>query len=215
MNHRRKLLLLAGLPALAPLGGCITIDLAEPGETLLQYRWHDDGPMPEPREQPLVEALLLQPVPGAAMADTTGIAYTRGDHAFAYYQYASWTERPLRVLPRLLQRRLEARGTAGASTLLGDQQRADWLLTLAIDELHHDVSTPPGSARLALTAELFQRRERRRVAWQRFEQNVPLVRADAAAAVDGLSTALTRTLDALLPWLEDALVHAAPRSTAR
>jgi cholesterol transport system auxiliary component len=115
----------------------------------------------------------------------------------------------LRVLPRLLQRRLEARGTAGATTLLGDQQRSDWLLTLAIDELHHDATAAPGQARLAVTAELFQRRTRRRVARQTFEQAVPLARADAAAAVDGLSAALTRTLDALLPWLEDTLARAA------
>jgi ABC-type uncharacterized transport system auxiliary subunit len=47
------------------------------------------------------------------------------------------------------------------------------------------------------------------VARQTFEQAVPLARADAAAAVDGLSAALTRTLDALLPWLEDTLARAA------
>lgn len=212
MKRRQSLALLGGLPAAGLgglLGGCITIDLAEPQDTQLQYRWHDDGALPARRADPLVEALLLQPVPGAAMADTTGIAYTRGGQAFAYYQYASWTERPLRVLPRLLQRRLEARGTAGATTLLGDQQRSDWLLTLAIDELHHDATAAPGQARLAVTAELFQRRTRRRVARQTFEQAVPLARADAAAAVDGLSAALTRTLDALLPWLEDTLTRAA------
>jgi ABC-type uncharacterized transport system auxiliary subunit len=208
MKRRQTLALIGGLPAASLFSGCITIDLAEPQDTQLQYRWHDDAPLPVAREKPLVDALLLQPVPGAAMADTTGIAYTRGAHAFAYYQYASWTERPLRVLPRLLQRRLEARGTAGATTLLGDQQRADWLLTLAIDELHHDATGTPGHARLALTTELFQRRARRRVARQTFEQTVPLARADAAAAVDGLSAALARTLDALLPWLEDALARA-------
>lgn len=209
MNRRHTLALLGGVPAATLLGGCITIDLAEPTQTQLQYRWQDDAPPPPARPRPLVDALLLQSVPGAAMADTTGIAYTRGAQAFAYYQYASWTERPLRTLPRLLQQRLEARGTAGITTLQGDQQRSDWLLTLAIDELHHDASTDPGSARLRVTAELFQRRARARVARQVFTQAVPLAKGDAAAAVNGLSTALTRALDQLLPWLEDALARAA------
>ena len=208
MKRRQTLALLGSVAPAALLGGCITIDLAEPTETQLQYRWHDDGAPPTPLARPLVDALLLQPVPGATMADTTGIAYTHGHQAFAYYQYASWTERPLRTLPRLLQQRLEARGSAGTTTLLGDQQRAEWLLTLAIDELHHDASSEPGSARLVVTAELFQRHARQRVARQRFAQSVPLARADAAAAVDGLSTALTRTLDALQSWLEEALKRA-------
>lgn len=186
------------------LGGCITLDLAGPEQAQLQYRWRDLGAAPARREKPLVEALLLQAVPGEPAADTLGIAYEREPGAFAAYQYAHWSERPLRVLPRALLQRLEARGTAGVTAMLGDPQRAEWLLTLSIDEIHHAAMSPPGQARLAITAELYDRGRRQRVARRRFEASTPVATADAAAAVAALSRSLTTVLDALLPWLEGA-----------
>lgn len=193
------------------LGGCITFDVAGPDQAQLQYRWRDLGTAPARREAPLVPALLLQAVPGEPAADTLGISYERTPGAFAAYQYAHWAERPLRVLPRVLQQRLETRGTAGVTAMLGDPQRADWLLALSIVEIHHAASASPGQARLAITAELYDRSRRQRAARRRFDAGAPVAAADAAAAVDALSQALTTVLDALLPWLEEALAAALAR----
>lgn len=193
------------------LGGCVTLDIAGPDQAVLQHPWRDLGPMPVRRALPLVDALLLQAVPGTPMADALSIAYEREGQALATYQYARWLERPLRVLPRVLQQRLEARGTAGVTAQLGDPQRADWLLTLRIDEIHHATLPAPGRGRLAVTAELFDRRQRQRVARRRFEAEAPAAVDAAAAAVAALSLALTQVLDALVPWLEGALGPAAGR----
>lgn len=209
--HRRGLGL--GLAALAAVtaGGCISVGSSGGAQISLQLR--DAASAPARRAQPLVAALLIQPLPGNAFADTVSIAYSRRADEFAFYQLAGWTERPVRLLPRLLQRRLEARGLAGAAGLLGDPLHGDWLLTLAIDSLHHDLSTEPGVARLGLTVELFDRRHRSRVARRQFEAAVPSARADSAAAAAALSQAVGQALDELLPWLEDELqrVAAAPR----
>lgn len=205
----RRALLGAGLlPALAGTGlaGCVSLGLDGPSQAQLQYRWRDQGPPPPRRERPLVGALLLQPMPGAPAADTLNLIYSREGGALAAYQFARWAERPLRVLPRALQQRLEARGTAGVTALLGDPQAADWLLTLTIDELHHASEPAPGRGRLAVTAELYDRQARQRVARRSFSAEPPLNgEAGAAAAVAALSEALTQVLDAMLPWLEDAL----------
>lgn len=206
---KRRQVLGAGLGAAGAtmlLGGCVSLGLDGPAQAQLQYRWRDLGPPPSRRERALVDALLLQALPGTPAADTLNLVYAREGGALASYQFARWAERPLRVLPRALQQRLEARGTAGVTALLGDPQHADWLLTLRIDELHHASVPAPGRGRLAVTAELYDRPRRQRMARRTFTAEAPLNgEASAAEAVDALSRAMTQVLDTLLPWLEAAL----------
>lgn len=190
------------------LAGCVSVGSSDGAAPHASHMLHDTAAGVTRRAQPLVAALLIQPLPADALADTAAIAYSRRANEFAFYQLATWTERPVRQVPRLLQRRLEARGVAGAVGLLGEPLRGDWLLAVAIDTLHHDVATPPGVARFSLTAELFDRRSRTRVARRQFEANVPTARADSAAAAAAMSQALSATFDELAPWLEDELQRA-------
>lgn len=201
-----------GLLALLLLAGCVSIGAGGDAGPQVYRQLVDGTAAPQRRAQPLVDAIVIQPLPADALADTVSIAYSRIDREFAFYQLASWTERPVRRLPRLLQQRLEARGVAGAVGLLGEPLRADWLLTLAVDTVHHDVAVPPGQARLALTVELFDRRGPGRVARRSFEATVPTTSADSAAAATALSQATGRVFDALLPWLEGELQRAAAKS---
>jgi ABC-type uncharacterized transport system auxiliary subunit len=99
---------------------------------------------------------------------------------------------------------------AGAVGRLGDPLRADWLLTIGIDTLYHDLRSPPGAARLAITADLVDHATRVRVAHRQFEASVPTAQADSAAAAQALSLALGRVFDELVPWLEAELQRAPP-----
>jgi ABC-type uncharacterized transport system auxiliary subunit len=202
---------LAAVASLA-LAGCISVGVGGDQPRQVQYRLHDDGAAMSRRAEPLVPALLIQPLPADALADTLSMAYSPRANEFALYQLASWTERPVRQLPRLLQQRLQARGVAAAVGVIGDPLRADWLLTIGIDTLHHDISVAPGQARVALTAELFDRRDRRRVARRNFEAAVPTPSADSSAAAAAMSLAVTQTFDALVPWLESELAAAATKA---
>lgn len=193
------------------LAACVSIGLGGDAPAQALYRLHDPGAAAPRRTAPLVAALLIQPQPSDATADTLSIAYSTAPNRFAHYQLASWTERPVRQLPRLLRQRLEARGVAGAVGMVGDPLRADWWLAIAIETLHHDASATPGQARLAYTAELFDRRSRERVAQRRFEAAVPMPDASAAAAAGALSAATAQSFDLLVPWLEAELQRAAQR----
>lgn len=194
------------------LAACVSVGAGSDAGPQLQLQLVDAAAAaPVRRTLPLVDALLIQPLPADGMADTVAIAYSRRSHEFAFYQLANWTERPVRQLPRLLQRRLESRGVAGAVGLMGEPLRADWLLTLAIDTLHHDVSVSPGQARLALTAELFDRRQAGRVARRSFVAAVPTPAAGSPAAATALSQAVGQVFDEMLPWLEDELQRAAAK----
>ena len=199
-----------GIGLLAPLllSACFSIGTGSEAGPQLHRQLVDAGAEPARRAQPLVQALLIQPLPADALADTVSIAYSRSSHEFAFYQLATWTERPVRQLPRLLQQRLEARGVAAAVGLLGEPLRADWLLTLAVDTLHHDVSLPPGQARLAVTVELFDRRSQARAARRSVTASVPTARADSSAAAAAMSQAVAAVFYEMLPWLEDELQRA-------
>jgi len=197
--------------AVLVLAGCISVGVGGDVPRQVQYRLHDDGVAMSRRAEPLVPALLIQALPADALADTLSMAFSPRADEFALYQLASWTERPVRQLPRLLQQRLQARGVAATVGMIGDPLRADWLLTIGVDTLHHDISVAPGQARLALTAELFDRRDRRRVARRNFEAAVPTASADSAAAAAAMSRAVAQSFDALVPWLESELTAAATK----
>lgn len=191
------------------LAACVSVGIGTEAPLQAQYRLHDAAPPLARRAEPLVPGLLIQALPADATADSTAIAYSRRANEFAYYQLSAWTERPVRQVPRLLQQRLEARGVAGAVGLVGDPLRGDWLLTLAIDALHHDVSASPGQGRVALTVELFDRRSRTRIARRQFVIAAPAASDDASGAAAALSVALTQAFDGLVPWLEAELQRAA------
>lgn len=190
------------------LSACVSVGLGGDAPVQAQYRLHDGGSATSRRAEPLVPALLIQPLPGDALADTASIAYSRRANEFSFYQLALWTERPVRQVPRLLQQRLQARGVAAAVGIAGEPLRADWLLTVGVDTLHHDVMAPPGQARVKLTVELFDRRSRSRIAHRQFEASVATPTADSAAAAVAMSLAVAQVFDALVPWLEAELMAA-------
>jgi ABC-type uncharacterized transport system auxiliary subunit len=200
------------LAAPALLAGCVSVGVGNEGAPHSHYRLDDAAASQVPRRaEPLVAALLIQPLPADALTDTVSMAYARRPNEFAFYQFASWTERPVRQIPRLLQRRLEARGVAGAVGLMGEPLRADWLLTVAVETLHHDVSSTPGIGRVALKVELFDRRNRVRVASRHFDAGVAAQKADSAAAAAALSQAVGQVFDSIVPWLESELQRAAAK----
>jgi ABC-type uncharacterized transport system auxiliary subunit len=192
------------------LVGCVSVDVGkEPAaQVLLSLRDLAAAPVTR-RAEPLVSALLVQPQPGNSLADTQQIAFSRRANEYGFYQFATWTDRPVRQIPRLLQQRLDARGTAAAVALAGDPQRADWLLAVAVDTLHHDVSTTPGSARVGMTLELFDRRVRTRVSRKAFVAAAPVESADSAAAAKAMSAAVAQVIDEAVPWVEAELARAA------
>ncbi|MFM2058055.1 MAG: hypothetical protein RLY71_2440 [Pseudomonadota bacterium] len=215
----RRGLLALGLAGALGLPACVSVEVGQKAPAQRYFRLNDDhaaaaSASASTSGHPRVAALLIQPLPADAAADTTALAYSRHANELAYYQFANWTERPVRQLPRLLQRRLEASGLVGAAGLLGEPLSADWLLTIVVDALQHEVTTPPGQARFALTAELFDRRSRTRIARRQFEAVVPTERADSAAAAEALSLGVTQVFDALLPWLDEALQRGVAATTA-
>lgn len=148
--------------------------------------------------------LLVSVMPANSFYDTTSIAFSRGDPGGrAYYHYAGWTERPAKRIGQFVERRLAARNGFRTVAQATAGIRGDLLLNLRLQEIFVDAAQPPGTARVALTAELIDWRERTVVARRLFARAAPIEREEPVAAVAGLNQALTDLLDELVPWLEE------------
>lgn len=145
--------------------------------------------------------LLVAGNAASAFYDSTGLAYSRSAGARAHYQLASWTERPAGRIARLLERRLAASGAFADVASATAAVRGDWLLELQLEQLYHDDSTPPGVARIELTAELTDWVARRTIGRRRFAQAEPLASESAAQAVAAFERALGRLLDDAQRWV--------------
>ncbi len=149
--------------------------------------------------------LLISATPENSFYDTTSIAFSRGEPGSrGYYHYAGWTERPVKRIGQFLERRLVARNGFHAVAQATSGIRGDLLLNLRLQEIYVDAASAPGTARISVTAELVDWRDRTVVAQSGFAHAAPIEREEPAAAVAGLNRALTGLLDELVPWLEEA-----------
>ena len=155
--------------------------------------------------------LAIQGIAADPLADSISVVYSRRDGERAFYQFASWSERPPRRLAQLVQQRLEAGGRFASVTQLGQPVATDWLLSLALEAIVHDVSASPGRAQLVLRAELISRRDRSLVGQRTFSAAPPVAEAAAPAAVAAFAVATADVLDQLIPWVEATVAANAGR----
>lgn len=195
------------LATVALLAGCVSVSLGSADAPALTYYVLADA-RPAKAAVPAAGAtarLAIQGVATDALADSISIAYSRREGERAFYQFASWSERPSRRLALLAQQRLEAGGRFASVTQLGQPVGSDWLLALSLETLVHDVSTSPGRAQVVLRAELVERSERRLVAQRSFTAAPAVAEAAAPAAVAAFAAATADILDQLTPWVEATL----------
>jgi ABC-type uncharacterized transport system auxiliary subunit len=189
------------------LTACVSVEVGNGESPQTQFVLSDAratsaAPAGESRAATRSANLLLTGISADPLADGTLIAYARHPGERSVYQLSTWSERPVRRIPQLLQQRIEARGSFGTAAMLGDPVRADLLLTLAVEEIYHDVAQEPGQARLSLRATLYRRHERQQLAKRSFSASVAVPEARAAAAAGAMNQAVAEIFDQLIPWLE-------------
>lgn len=155
-----------------------------------------------PREHPIERRLLLVSHHPDALADARALAFARiaGEHSF--YQFASWSDRPSRVLLRLIEQRLEVARTFSSVAPIGQGVHGDWILGIRIERIFHDLTSLPNASRIAFSAELIDRQQRRLIARERFSAWAPVDRADASSAALAMNAAIGQALDTFVQWIE-------------
>lgn len=176
-----------------------------------EHRYHVLEAPPVPPVPPLPGAaplrphaatLLVAPTTVAGFYDSQAIVFARSAGTRSTYQLNSWTEAPGRRTSALLLARLEAAGAFRAVAATTAGVRGELLLRTQLDEIYHDASTPPGVARVRLTAELSDPTKRLLLGRRRFSAAVPVAPFDADGAVRAIGQALGQVLDELTAWVD-------------
>ena len=176
------------------LAGCVSTPNVPP----MQYYVLGNGQetaSARPASQRNGGVLLLQPTSVSAFYDTQRLVFSRADGLRAYYQFASWTDRPGRTLSELLSRRLGASFTT--SGVKGDR-----VLHTRLEALYHDAAASPGVVKIEVSAELVDAAGRLVGERQRFSRSVPTGSENAAGAVQAANRAVNEVLDDIAGWLE-------------
>ena len=147
-----------------------------------------------------------------AFYDADSLVFSPEPGQRAYYQFASWTDRPANLVVQLAERRLEAHGRFASVANLTTGVRADLLLNLGVREFYHDVAVKPSVVRVEITGELIDWRSRSLLARRTFAVSAPVRTDDAKGAADAFDHAITEAIDALVPWVETQAASAAPGS---
>ena len=141
--------------------------------------------------------LLVHPTSVSAFYDTQRLVFSRAEGQRAYYQFASWTDRPGRAFSDLLSRRLGASFTTSGV-------KGDLVLHARLEELYHDASANPGAVRIEVSAELVDAAGRLVGERRRFSRSVPVRSENAAGAVEAANRAVSEVLDEIAAWIEGA-----------
>lgn len=150
---------------------------------------------------PVATTLLVRDTEAAGMLQGPPLLYSRAPGTLSAYQYARWAEPPAARFNLLLRQRLETAGLYQAVAEMGAGVRGDQQLNTRLLEFHHDAAQSPGQARVALEADLVDRRDGRLLARQRFQARAPAPSHDAAGAAAALGVASGRVMDEVVDWL--------------
>jgi len=154
-------------------------------------------------EMPAV--VVAVPTTASNFYDTQDIAYSRSTGTRAYYQFSHWTERPQRAVHAQLLSRL------GAQTQ-SSRRSSEIIVVTHLDEIYHDAAQQPGTARIAMTAQLVDATSRTVLASRRFSSSAPAASYDAAGAVAGMREALGALLDEAMAWVASQTPAGAARN---
>jgi cholesterol transport system auxiliary component len=148
--------------------------------------------------------LLVAPTSVATFYDTQDMAFSRTAGELSYYQYSSWSEPPGRRLTALLATTIERRGDFRVVAIAGSGIRGQVMLTTHLEEIYHEASALPGTARVTLVAELVDLRHRTLIARRTFSASAPLTSGDAAGAATACGRALGELLGEVAAWAGSA-----------
>jgi cholesterol transport system auxiliary component len=192
--------LAAALLIATPLAGCLGGASAPPRT---YYVLQDRAPAPAATPHAANgQALVIAGASADVFYDAESLVFSRHPGQRAYYQFASWTDRPAHMVVRLAERRLEAGGQFASVARLTTGLRADLLLNIVVVEFYHDVAVDPAVVRVELTGELIDWRSRSLLAQRTFTLSLPVKKDDAEGAADAFDRAITDALNALVPWVE-------------
>ena len=174
------------------------------------HRYYTLEPAPAPTTVAQGQAtrdgvLLVAPVAAAPFYHGHDIAFSVVEGTRGRYQFSSWTQSPASTLSTAIASGLTDAHLFRSVTAPGPGVRGQWLLNVRLDEIYHDARQAPGVARLAMTVELIDLKDRTVVGRHTMTAAVDAPSHDAAGAVVGMRQALGAAVDELVEWVDRTL----------
>jgi cholesterol transport system auxiliary component len=185
---------LSAIAAALVLAGCVSTPNVPPMQYFVLGNGQESASA-RPASQRSGGVLLLQPTSVSTFYDTQRLVFSRAEGQRAYYQFASWTDRPGRAFSELLSRRLGAPFTTSGI-------KGDLILHTRLEELYHDAAAGPGAVKIEVSAELVDATGRLVRERQRFARSVRAGSENAAGAVEAANRAVSEVLDDIAAWIE-------------
>jgi cholesterol transport system auxiliary component len=185
------------LAAIALLAACVP----QPARQVERYHVLEARGAP-PQAEKRRESTLVVMSTAASFYETRAMAYSREPGTRAYYQYNRWTEPPSQQLGTQLITWLQASGAFATVASARSAVAGTLLLTVHIEHIYHDAAEPPGTAHLALTAELTDPSRRTLVSREKFGRAMPAPAYDASGAVAAFDAAAGALLAEVVAWVD-------------
>lgn len=201
MSSGRTAARLAGavlLLALAP--GCALVTPAPPPplkEVLAKT------PAPVPQGETRAAVLVVLPVQGAALYETTRIAYRLRPYEVASFARHEWAEPPSRMLQPLIVKTLHASRCCSAVVAAPYVGPGGWLLRSELQELIADFTLEPAAVQLSLHFVLSNADAGRIVATRDITVREPMASQSPEAAVAAANEAVAKALLELAGFVID------------
>jgi len=183
------------------LSAACSVPKLGPGEATRYYVLVDQREDSVEAPHQIKGTLLVLETEAAPFLASRKIIFSDSPSERGYYQYASWTESPNKQITGLLVNRLEESKALSTVTKVSGTTVGDFQLNSELLELYHDISERPGKARVSLRVELVNLKTRKIIAQKKFSAQAKLEEYDAAAAVEGLSHAVSNILHQVQSWL--------------
>jgi ABC-type uncharacterized transport system auxiliary subunit len=177
-------------------------------DTAHRYYTLEPAPLPAAVAQRQVAragVLFVAPVAAAPFYDGREIAFSAVEGTRGRYQFSSWIESPAASLSTAIASGLTRAQLFRSVASPGPAGTGQWLLSVRLDEIYHDARQAPGVARLAMTVELVDLKDRTVVGRRTISVAVAAPSHDAAGAVVGLRQALGTAIDELVEWVDRTL----------
>ena len=148
------------------------------------------------------ERLLVSETSAGGLIESRRILFSETRNTLGYYRYSSWAEPPPKRFAALLLSRIERAGLYRSVSRQSGLTVGDLLLNTEMSEFVHIVQQPPGMVRVAVTAELIDRRQRVIISRQHFYREIPCADYNAASAALAFSQAVNEICDEIVDWLK-------------
>jgi len=174
------------------------------------HRYYTLEPAPAPttvaeRQATHDGVLLVAPVAAAPFYNGRDIAFSVVEGTRGRYQFSSLTQSPASSLSTAIASGLTRAHLFRSVASPGPGVTGQWLLNVRLDEIYHDARQAPGVARVAMTVELIDLKDRAVVGRHTMTAAVDAPSHDAAGAVVGMRQALGAAVDELVEWVDRTL----------